>query len=169
MMNKAAIMAAVVVMTAAGALAQTTGAPQKAAERVTVIQCGTLIDGKSNDVRHGVQVVVRGNRFESIGPTFAAVKADETIDLSKAVCLPGLIDTHTHIVLQGDIIVDYDEQLLKQSAAYRAIRAVAASQMCLEHGFTSIRDLETEGAGYTDVDLKKAINRGIVPGPRMQV
>ena len=161
-------MAILVVFYAAAACAQGPAQP-KAPEKVTVLQCGTLIDGKSNDVRRGVQVVVRGNKIESVGPTFAAVKADETIDLSKAVCLPGLIDTHTHIVLQGDIIVDYDEQLLKESAAYRAIRAVAAAEKCLEHGFTSIRDLETEGAGYTDVDLKKAINRGILSGPRMQV
>ena len=165
-MKKAVILFAVLMT---GAVAYGQVAQHRAPEKVTVIQCGTLIDGKSNEVRRGVQVVVRGNKIESVGPTFAAVKADQTIDLSKVVCLPGLIDTHTHIVLQGDITVDYDEQLLKESAAYRAIRAVAASQMCLEHGFTSIRDLETEGAGYTDLDIKKAINRGIVPGPRMQV
>lgn len=62
------------------------------------------------------------------------------------------MDVHTHVLLQGDIIVDYDEQLLKESAPYRAIRATAAVRRALEFGFTSLRDLETEGAGYADVD-----------------
>jgi imidazolonepropionase-like amidohydrolase len=169
-------------MMAVGAAAQTASAPGKPVEKVTVIQCGALIDGRSNDVRRNVQITLRGNKIESLGAIGAHPSntgqggapegkggATEVVDLKDATCLPGLIDTHTHIVLQGDIIVDYDEQLLKQSAAYRAIRAVAASEMCLEHGFTSIRDLETEGAGYIDVDVKKAINNGLIPGPRMQV
>jgi imidazolonepropionase-like amidohydrolase len=171
MMKRVAVLG--ILLMAVGAAGQT--AQEKAPEKITVIQCGTLIDGRSNDVRHNVQIKVRGNKIESVGGAGAHPSnisqggAPEAIDLSKATCLPGLIDTHTHIILQGDIIVDYDEQLLKQSAAYRAIRAVQSSQQCLEHGFTSIRDLETEGAGYTDVDVKKAINRGIIPGPRMQV
>jgi imidazolonepropionase-like amidohydrolase len=81
-----------------------------------------------------------------------------------------LIDTHTHVLLQGDITAeDYDAQLLKQSTAYRAIQATQSARKALNYGFTTIRDLETEGAGYSDVDLKTAINRGYVPGPRMQV
>src|SRR5262249_25890014 len=91
-------------------------------------------------------------------------------DLSSSTCLPGLIDTHTHVLLQGDITAeDYDQQLLKQSTAYRAILATQSARRALENGFTTIRDLETEGAGYADVDLRNAINRGVVPGPRMQV
>lgn len=158
-----------VLMSALGAAGQAASAPSRPVEKVTVMQCGALIDGRSSDVRRNVQITVRGNKIESVGAIGGSSAGANVIDLKNATCLPGLIDTHTHIVLQGDIIVDYDEQLLKQSAAYRAIRAVAASAMCLEHGFTSIRDLETEGAGYTDVDLKKAINNGLVPGPRMQV
>jgi len=80
------------------------------------------------------------------------------------------MDTHTHILLQGDITAaDYDEQLLKQSPEYRTILATVNARRALEYGFTSIRDLETEGAGYADADIKKAINNGIIPGPRMQV
>jgi imidazolonepropionase-like amidohydrolase len=72
--------------------------------------------------------------------------------------------------LQGDITAaDYDAQLLKQSPEYRAILATVNARRALEYGFTSIRDLETEGAGYADADVKKAINNGIIPGPRMQV
>jgi hypothetical protein len=81
-----------------------------------------------------------------------------------------LIDTHTHVLLQGDITAaDYDEQLLKQSTAYRAILGTRSVRRALDYGFTTIRDLETEGAGYADVDLKKAINSGVIPGPRMKV
>jgi imidazolonepropionase-like amidohydrolase len=173
MMKRLAVPAAVIVLTA-WATGQTV---QQKPEQWTLLKCGALIDGKTNEVRHNVAITVEGNKIESVGAVnVPAANPDgtgrpflQTVDLSNATCLPGLIDTHTHILLQGDIIVDYDEQLLKESAAYRAIRGVAAAKMALEHGFTSIRDLETEGAGYTDADLKKAINLGIVPGPRMLV
>jgi len=74
------------------------------------------------------------------------------------------------VLLQGDITAaDYDEQLLKQSSEYRAILATVNARRALEYGFTTIRDVETEGAGYADVDVKNAINNGVIPGPRMQV
>mgnify|MGYP003344344920 CR=1 FL=1 len=85
-------------------------------------------------------------------------------------CLPGLIDTHTHVLLQGDITAeDYDAQLLKQSPELRTIYATVNAARMLQWGFTSIRDIETEGAGYADVDVKTAIQAGVIPGPRMQV
>jgi len=89
------------------------------------------------------------------------------IDLSDHNLPAGLDRYATHTLLQGDITAaDYDEQLLKQSNAYRAILGDAISASALDYGFTTIRDLETEGAGYADVDLKKAINNGIIPGPQ---
>ncbi|HEX9653020.1 MAG TPA: amidohydrolase family protein [bacterium] len=92
------------------------------------------------------------------------------IDLSSHTVLPGFIDAHTHILLQGDITSEeYDEQIYKESIPYRTIRAVAAVRTALWNGFTAMRDVETEGALYADVDVKKAINRGIVPGPRLWV
>jgi len=94
----------------------------------------------------------------------------ERVDLGSMTVLPGLIDNHTHVLLQGDVTAaDYDEQLLKESIPYRTIRATAAARTALMNGFTTIRDLETEGAMYADVDLKTAIARSVVPGPRMFV
>ena len=133
----------------------------------TQIRCGALLDGRSDTPRRNVTITVQGNKIASVSEAAPGANA---IDLSNATCLPGLIDTHTHVLLQGDITAeDYDVQLLKQSNPYRAILATQSARKALNYGFTTIRDLETEGAGYADVDVKTAINRGIVPGPRMQV
>jgi len=139
-----------------------------------VIRAAHLIDGKSNSPRDNIAVLVEGDRIMAVGPE-AEVKAKasgpiQTIDLGGATILPGLIDNHTHVLLQGDITsADYDDQLLKESIPYRAIRATAAVRTALMNGFTAIRDLETEGAMYADVDVKTAIARGVIPGPRMFV
>src|SRR5512147_1104986 len=146
---------------------------QKAHAVVKVLECGTLIDGRSDQPRKRVDVVIENNRIREIrpggtGPGWTGGVA--LIDLTNQTCLPGLMDTHTHVLLQGDITAeDYDVQLLKQSNPYRAIVGAATAGKALNYGFTTIRDVETEGAGYSDVDIKKAINNGIVPGPRMQV
>ena len=133
----------------------------------TYLKCGWLLNGKSDQPRKDVTIAVEGEKIREVG---AASASGQTIDLSRETCLPGLIDTHTHILLQGDITAaDYDEQLLKQSPEYRTILATVNARRALEYGFTTIRDLETEGAGYADVDVKKAIQNGVIPGPRMQV
>ena len=132
------------------------------------VHCGTLIDGKSDQPRKNVFFEIQGDKITAIP---AAVPGSaKVIDLSNETCLPGLIDTHTHVLLQGDITAaDYDYQLLKESPEYRTILATVNAKRALDYGFTTIRDLETEGAGYADVDVKKAINNGVIPGPRMQV
>ena len=131
------------------------------------LKCGWLFDGKSDQPRQNVMIAVSGESIQEVG---SASASGQTIDLSRETCLPGLIDTHTHVLLQGDITAaDYDEQLLKESPEYRTIIATVNARRALMYGFTTIRDLETEGAGYADVDVKKAINNGIIPGPRMQV
>jgi imidazolonepropionase-like amidohydrolase len=151
------------------AVAQT----QPSAGNATYVHCGSLFDSKSGNMRTNVTIIVRGEKIAEITAGLKIDKdgkAPQVLDLSHETCLPGLIDTHTHILLQGDITAaDYDEQLLKQSPEYRTILATVNARRALEYGFTTIRDVETEGAGYADVDVKKAIENDVIPGPRMQV
>ena len=134
------------------------------------IRAGHLIDGKSDTPIANALILVEGDKIVSVTPGGAPPAGVELIDLSKATVLPGFVDAHTHVLLQGDITQeDYDAQLLKQSIPYRAILAARNAQIALGHGFTCLRDVETEGAMFADVDLKKAINNGEIPGPHMQV
>jgi imidazolonepropionase-like amidohydrolase len=137
---------------------------------IRVLRCGALIQPASGQVQRNVLITVDGERIRDVRESGGAPAGAKLIDLSDHTCLPGLIDSHTHVLLQGDITAeDYDKQLLKQSVAYRAILATRSVRRALDYGFTTIRDVETEGAGYADVDLKRAIREGIIPGPRMQV
>ncbi|MEX2116752.1 MAG: amidohydrolase family protein [Bacteroidota bacterium] len=138
--------------------------------QIIAIKAGKLIDGKSDKPLEHATILVSGNRITEVGRNIAIPAGATVIDLSSATVLPGLIDCHTHVLLQGDITTeDYAEQILKESIPYRTLRAARACRTALMNGFTTIRDLETEGAMYADVDLKKAINNGIIDGPRMFV
>jgi len=140
---------------------------------VTVIRAGTLIDGKSDKPRPNQVIIIRGNRIESVSEASAAKvpPGAALIDLSKETVLPGLIDSHTHIFLQGEEPAKggYDANILSQPLSLRAVRAGVAARRALEQGFTTLRDVETEGAGYGDVGIKQAINLGYVPGPRLLI
>jgi imidazolonepropionase-like amidohydrolase len=134
------------------------------------IRAGRLIDGKNDQVISNGPILVEGGKIVSVTPGGTPPKGAELIDLSRATVLPGFVDAHTHTLLNGDVSEqEYEDQLLKESIPYRAILAARNARIALDHGFTVLRDLETEGAMYADVDLKNAINRGEVPGPHMFV
>ncbi len=166
---------ALVVVALVGPLAARAQAPDAPAapapSQPTLIKAGRLIDGRSAQVQINVGILIDGERIRAVGP-LAQVQAQaptaRVIDLSQMTVLPGFIDAHTHLLLQGDVTSqEYEDQLLKESIPYRAILAARNARIALEHGFTSLRDLETEGAMYADVDVKLAVNRGEVPGARV--
>jgi imidazolonepropionase-like amidohydrolase len=148
---------------------------QTARERssaLTVIRAGFLIDGTSDTARKNQLIFIRGERIEKVTEGSAAIAADaKIIDLSNSTVLPGLIDAHTHIFLWGEVPEKggYDANILKAGIALRAARATFACRRAMEQGFTTLRDLETEGAGYGDVEIKQAIAEGTIPGPRLFV
>src|SRR6266704_4474508 len=137
-----------------------------------LIKAGRLIDGRADPAQTNVGILIEGDRIKAVGPLAQVqgqARADaKIVDLSQMTVLPGLIDVHTHLLLQGDPPSEsYDVQLLYQSIAYRAILGARNARIALEHGFTALRDLETEGAMYADVDIKRAINNGEITGPRI--
>jgi imidazolonepropionase-like amidohydrolase len=119
----------------------------------------------------GWVVVVEGEKITAVGPA-AKVKPPagaETIDLPGTTLLPGLMDLHSHLFLHPYDETLWNDQVLKEPVDYRTIVAVRHAQETLQSGFTTLRDLGTEGAGYADLSLKRAIDEGIVPGPRLLV
>jgi imidazolonepropionase-like amidohydrolase len=137
---------------------------------LTVIRAGALIDGASDTPRKNQLIFVRGDHIEKIADASAQIPAGaKVIDLSSSTVLPGLIDSHTHIFLWGEDPAKggYDANILNSGIALRAARATYACKRALDQGFTTLRDVETEGAGYGDVEIKQAIAEGTIPGPRL--
>ena len=167
-MKKAILCLASLLILSVWSLRAQTASPSGAS--LTVIRAGTLIDGASNTPRKNQLIFVRGERIEKVMDSSAAIPSGaKVIDLSTATVLPGLIDSHTHIFLWGEDPNKggYDVNILKAGIALRAARATFATRRALEQGFTTLRDLETEGAGYGDVEIKQAIEEGTIPGPRL--
>ena len=151
-------------------LVSATGLHAQSTEQLTVIRAGSLIDGSNAAPRKNQLIFVRGNHIEKVSDATAQIPAAASvIDLSSATVLPGLIDSHTHIFLWGEDPAKggYDVNILNAGMALRAARATFACRRALEQGFTTIRDLETEGAGYGDIEIKQAIEEGTIPGPRI--
>jgi imidazolonepropionase-like amidohydrolase len=138
---------------------------------ITYVRAGKLLDVRSGKMLSNQIIVIRGDRVERVAASVdVAIPAGVAlVDLSDATVLPGLIDCHTHIMLSDTDDSHYDEILLKQSWQYRTILATLNVKRDLEAGFTAMRDVETEGSMYSDVDVRNAINQGLIPGPRLKV
>jgi len=144
--------------------ASPTGTPDAVA-----VRAARMLDVRSGRYVDRPVVIIKGDKIDKVG-TETPPSGMKTIDLGNRTLLPGLIDAHTHVLLQGDATeAEYHEQILKEYPSHRVARAVRALAIALEHGFTGLRDLETEGAGYGDVGLRDAVNEKVIPGPRMQV
>lgn len=137
-----------------------------------VVRAARMLDVKAGKVVPNAVVVIEGERITSVGPGSSIPQGAEIIDLGDATLMPGLIDCHTHLMDRSDHPGDPNEyaiDLLTKSQAYRALEGAADARVTLLAGFTSVRDVESEGSGYADVALRDAINRGLVEGPRMMV
>jgi len=135
---------------------------------LTAIRCGRLINPVDGSVTQNAVIIVRGDRIEQVGANLSIPGGAKVIDLSGYTVLPGLIDCHTHIMLQPE-----DERgappVVTKSQAFRTVQGVAAAKRDLEAGFTTMRDLDSEGAGFADVAIRDGINQRIIPGPRLFV
>lgn len=135
--------------------------------QVFVLQADRVFDGEA--MHRGWSVVVRGDHIEAVGPSLTPPAGAETIALPGATLMPGLIEGHSHLLLHPYNETPWNDQVAREPLAYRVARAVNHARDTLMAGVTMVRDLGTEGAGYADVGLKRAIDEGIVPGPRMLV
>ena len=137
-----------------------------------VVRATRMLDVKAGKIVPNALVLIDGERITSVGTGSSIPQDAEIIDLGDATLMPGLIDCHTHLMDRDDHPGDpnsYAIDLLTKSQAYRALEGAADARVTLLAGFTSVRDVESEGSGYADVALRDAINRGLVEGPRMMV
>ena len=142
--------------------------PQTRTNERMAIRAGRLFDGKSDTLKNQQVVLIEGSRIVQVGSAndVQIPPGTEVLDLKDATLLPGLIDGHTHIFASGP---DLDAQMMREPLQYRTLEALVNAQRDLYVGFTTLRDLKTLGGQYGDVDLRTAINNGLVQGPRMQV
>lgn len=139
-----------------------------AAPQAWLLKPARVFDGES--MHEGWAVVVRGTRIEAVGPLGnLAAEGATAVDLPNTTLMPGLIEAHSHVLLHPYNETPWNDQVAHESMALRVARATGALKATLEAGYTTIRDLGTEGAGYADVGLKQAVQQGIIPGPRMLV
>jgi len=140
-----------------------------AAAEPVLLRPAQVFDGVDPHPHAGWQVLVEGDKIAAVGPNLTAPAGAKVIDLPGETLTPGLIEGHSHIFLHPYNETKWDDQVLHEPLALRTARAVVHVRKTLMAGFTTERDLGTEGAGYADVGIKEAINQGIIPGPRMLV
>lgn len=167
LMIVAALAAAMCIATGAGAQPPPGTTPK--VERATLIIPDAVFDGRDGLIHKGWRVLVRGNRIISVGPDVVAPADADTMTLPGTTLLPGLIDAHVHLFLHPYNEASWNDQVLKEPLALRTLRAGENARATLMAGFTTVRDLGTEGADYADVGLKMAIAQGIIAGPGMLV
>ena len=140
--------------------------PRETSPAVTILRPARVFDGES--MREGWAVRIRGDRIDAAGPAGTVTDPAATVvDLPASTLLPGLIEGHSHVLLHPYNEASWNDQVLRESLGVRIARATNHLRATLMAGFTTIRDLGTEGAAYADVELKQAIEEGILPGPRM--
>src|SRR5437879_202722 len=151
--------------------AQNASPAAKPPEAVYLLKPAHVFDGESAQLHDGWVVLVRGEKIEAVGSASDIyVPADaKVIELPGMTLMPGLIDAHSHILLHPYSETVWNDQVAREALSLRVARATNHVRNELMAGFTTIRDLGTEGAGFADVGLKQAVNQGIIPGPRMVV
>src|SRR5262245_41171657 len=143
------------------------GAGPPRPDTVLVLQPDRVFDGET--MQRGWSVIVRGDRIEAAGPSLAVPPGAQVVSLAGTTLMPGLIEGHSHLLLHPYNETTWNDQVAREPLAYRVARAVNHARQTLMAGITTVRDLGTEGAGYADVGLRRAIDEGVVPGPRMLV
>jgi imidazolonepropionase-like amidohydrolase len=144
-------------------------APAAAQDAPILLRPARVFDGVNPRLHEGWSVLVRGDRIEAVGANVAAPPNARVIELPGTTLMPGMIEGHSHLFLHPYNETSWDDQVLRQPLSLRTARAVNHARATLMAGFTTVRDLGTEGAGYADTGLKQAINEGIIPGPRMLI
>ncbi|MDB4951287.1 MAG: amidohydrolase [Gemmatimonadetes bacterium] len=168
-MRFAPLLLAAALTTASPGVAQAPAAPAPAPR--LLLRPARVFDATSSTAHEGWVVLVAGERIEAVGPA-ASVRAPadaRVVELPGTTLIPGMIEGHSHLLLHPYDEAKWDDQVLREPLALRVARATVAARSALMAGFTTTRDLGSEGAGYADVGLKQAIDQGIVPGPRMIV
>lgn len=163
-----AALSAAVAQLAAQSTAQRVPAPPPT---VYFLKAARVFDGVSAQTREGWVVRVRGDKIDAVGPAadITAPPEAKTIDLGTATLMPGLIEAHSHVLLHPYSETSWNDQVAREALGLRVARATNHLRATLMAGYTTIRDLGTEGAAYADVGLKQAVDQGIIPGPRMIV
>jgi imidazolonepropionase-like amidohydrolase len=157
-----------VALLAAALLTANFSAAQAPAPSLTILKPARVFDGDA--MHEGWAVRVKGEHIDAVGPAASIIAADaRVVDLPGTTLTPGLVEGHSHVLLHAYNETSWNDQVSREGLALRAARAVNHLQATLMAGFTTIRDLGTEGAQYADVELKQAVNQGIIPGPRMLV